>query len=78
MDHPTIQPTHSGAAAGRIMSGAEEAVPAAEKNAPQQQGGDGEGGMLRVVVEGCCHGELDQVSERCPYVRSMRHPHKPR
>ena len=29
--------------------------------------------MLRVAVEGCCHGELDQVSERasdaCPQTR---------
>ena len=30
--------------------------------APQQEEKEGGGAeMLRVVVEGCCHGELDQV-----------------
>lgn len=45
---------------------ADEAAPAAAANADarsaagQEKGGGSS--MLRVVVEGCCHGELDQVS----------------
>ncbi len=37
----------------------------AEAVAPPQRDGEegGGGGMLRVAVEGCCHGELDKVGQ---------------